>query len=133
MHYLGYALPRRKNLSHYIILLRTTMTELVNYLSLDSSPPCTQPASRDFSPSYRSQPLLLKVNIIITMKIVAAILTAAAATTTVANGSSLKDPKTVVQKENERGLTESERRLAVSVVLVSFVGRMYASSFISLS
>jgi hypothetical protein len=67
------------------------------------------------------------------MKIVAAILTAAAATTTVANGSSLKDPKTVVQKENERGLTESERRLAVSVVLVSFVGRMYASSFISLS
>lgn len=63
------------------------------------------------------------------MNIVAAlaVLTAATASTTVVNGSSLglRDPKTVVQKqkENDRALTETERRLAVSVVCLSVAGR----------
>ncbi len=39
--------------------------------------------------------------------------------TTFVSGNSLRDPKTVVQKENDRdrGLTTGERRLAVSVLM----------------
>jgi hypothetical protein len=48
---------------------------------------------------------------------IAALLTAAAAATVV-SGNSFRDPKTVVQKqkENKRALTETERRLAVSLM-----------------
>ena len=48
---------------------------------------------------------------------IAAVLTAAAATTTVASGNLLRDPKTVVQKQNDGALTEGQRRLAVSVLM----------------
>lgn len=49
---------------------------------------------------------------------IAFVLAAAVAvdTTTVVSGNLLRDPKTIVQKEN-RGLTKSERRLAVSVLV----------------
>jgi hypothetical protein len=46
---------------------------------------------------------------------IAAVLTAAAATTTVASGNLLRDPKTVVQKQNDGALTEGQRRLATQV------------------
>ena len=45
---------------------------------------------------------------------IAAVLTATAATTTAVSGNLLRDSKTAVQKENDRRLTNSERRLAVS-------------------
>ena len=48
---------------------------------------------------------------------IAAVLTAAAATTTVASGNLLRDPKTIVQKQNDGALTEGQRRLAVSVLM----------------
>lgn len=58
---------------------------------------------------------------------IAALLTAAAATTVV-SGNSFRDPKTVVQKqkENKRALTETERRLAVSLMSHVFA-RLYAN------
>ncbi|KAK1741221.1 hypothetical protein QTG54_008473 [Skeletonema marinoi] len=54
------------------------------------------------------------INSITTMKI-AAVLTATAATTTAVSGNLLRDSKTAVQKENDRRLTNSERRLATQV------------------
>lgn len=55
---------------------------------------------------------------------IAALLTAAtaAATTTVVSGSFLRDPKTVTQKD--RTLSETERRLAVSVCSCKMTPRM---------
>lgn len=51
------------------------------------------------------------------MKIAFVLATAVAVdTTSVVNGNLLRDPKTIVQKEN-RGLTSSERRLAVSAIV----------------
>ena len=64
---------------------------------------------------------------------IAAVLTAAAATTTVASGNLLRDPKTVVQKQNDGALTEGQRRLAVSVLMCLLLltwpdGAKYAST-----
>jgi hypothetical protein len=62
---------------------------------------------------------------------IAAVLTAAAATTTVASGNLLRDPKTIVQKQNDGALTEGQRRLAVSVLMCLLTwpdGAKYASS-----